>query len=351
MAARGCRVIVLADEKSVLLERARACTELEVHPVAFSSLSFLNPRTVGKWASFFREEKVSRLILGLPKDMKVAGIAAKLAGVERIYYRRGSAVPVRGSLFNRFLYRRVLDGVIVNSRETGRLLTSRCPDLVPSEKIHRVYNGLDAGAFDAELAGALPVYREGIVPFSAGGPLLIGNAGRLTVQKGQKFLLYMSRALQDMGIAHRVLIAGDGELRDELHRLAATLGVDETVEFAGFLPKLGSFWKSIDCFVLSSLWEGFGFVLAEAMLAEKPLLAFNANSMPELVRQGQNGLLIPLPGDGESDEDVGRRLAAAVADLVKDTGRFTRMGAEGRAIALAEYDHAASLEHLIALLR
>ena len=348
MAKRGWRVILLADRDGPLLKRgqelAREHPELTALPVHFTSLSFLNPVTLLRWRCFFRREGVSRLVLGLPTDMKAAGLAAKMAGVERIYYRRGSAVPVRGSRLNRLLYGRVLDGVIVNSRETERLLLSRCPGLICREKIHLLFNGIDAQAFDGQLAAAEAEFREG-------DTFLIGNAGRMTVQKGQKFLLHMSRTLKDKGFPHRVILAGEGELEESLRRLAKDLDVRDTVRFAGFRQDLGSFWKSLDLFVLPSLWEGFGFVLAEAMLAQIPLLGFDANSMPELIRSGVNGEVIPPPKPDESDHDTGSRLAEAVLGMAGNREKLREQGGQGRAIALAEYDQESCMCRLDSLLQ
>jgi len=170
------------------------------------------------------------------------------------------------------------------------------------------------------------------------------------MQKGQQYLLHMSRALLDAGFRHRLVIAGKGERRAELEALAAALDLGDAVRFAGFADDMAPFWRSIDMFVLSSLWEGFGYVLAEAMLAEKPVLAFDGNSMPELVQSGETGLLTPLPGLGESDEAVGRRLASGVRSLAENAEELHRLAANGRDFCRKTFTREKSMDELYALL-
>ncbi|MEZ5069812.1 MAG: hypothetical protein R2751_02290 [Bacteroidales bacterium] len=82
-----------------------------------SNLSFLNPFKIWRTARYFRREQVGVLITNLSGDMKLAGLSARLAGVPTILYRRGSAVPVRNTVLNRFLYRQVLSQVVANSQK------------------------------------------------------------------------------------------------------------------------------------------------------------------------------------------------------------------------------------------
>jgi glycosyltransferase involved in cell wall biosynthesis len=257
---------------------------------------------------------------------------------------------VRPTLLNRFVYA-ALTGVIVNSQATAASVLASGA-LLPARQVHVLYNGVDADAFDARMASCeenAPWTPRAAFP---GGPLVIGNAGRLTTQKGQKYLLHMSATLHRRQFPHRLVIAGGGELEAPLRALADALGLtsDAAPIFAGFLPDLSAFWRSLDLFVLSSLWEGFGYVLADAMLAGKPLLAFDANSMPELVVPGRNGVLAAPPGERESDAEVGARLAQAVMDLAEDPARMCDLGKAGRLFCREHFGRDLALRRLKALL-
>ena len=347
MADRGARVLVAAREGTALLEKIRNLPQVTAIPVDFASLDFVNPFALISFASLLRQHNVTRLILALPLDVKVAGLAAKIAGVPNVFYRRGSALPVRNSFFNRLLYGTVLTGLIVNSRETKRLALVNNPKLILKERIHLLPNGINVENFDAELAAASPLFRRPGDPFHL---CVIGNAGRLTEQKGQKYLLHMAAALVRAGFPFRLVVAGEGELEKPLKHLAAELNVIEHVVFAGFQSGLGPFWQSIDLFISASLWEGFGYVVAEAMLAEKPVVAFDVSSMPELVSSGRNGELVSFPAANESDASVGARLAAAVQTLAASPEKCRDFGREGRKICRQQYSQKAAMDALYALL-
>ena len=344
MAKRGCRVFLMAGKGSPLLERARRHPEITTCPCRFSNLSFLNLPLVRACGNYFTQNGITRVITGTPSDLKAVGLAARRVGVPGIYYRRGLAVPVRNTFLNRIAYNNFLTGLIVNSRETERLVFANNDALMDKAKVHVMPNGVDIAAFDAACAAAGPSFRR------EGDTLVIGSAGRLTAQKGQHFLLHMSRALLDAGVRHRLILAGDGELKDELHRLAAALELGETVTFSGFLDDMAPFWRSIDCFVLPSLWEGFGYVLAEAQLAGKPVVAFDGNSMPEVVHSGETGILLPLPGTGESPSAVGARLAETVRSLAADPENAARLAETGRAFCREAFDQEKRMDDLFALL-
>ena len=296
LAARGWRVLFLCHPAGELCRRLRNRPEIQTLPLALGRLSFLNPFTRIRLARFFRREGVDAVIMNLPADLKAAGPAAKAAGVRRIVYRRGSALPVRDTLLNRRLYGRVITRLIVNSEATRRQVLINNPALIPAERIRVLPNGLDVAAFDAALLAAGP--RPEAPP--GGRPFLIGNAGRLNRQKGQHLLLHLCRRLLDAGLDCAVVIAGTGEREAELKALAARLDIGDRAAFPGFMDDLSPFWRDIDLFVLTSLWEGFGMALVEAMLARRPVFAFAVSNIPELVFEdgpgaAGNGRLFPLP--------------------------------------------------------
>ncbi len=286
---------MLCHPEGELYRRATQYAQLTVIPERIGRLSFLDPLLMRRLKRLFRQERLDALIMNLPADLKTAGRAARACAVRHIIYRRGSALPVRDSLFNRYLYGRVITRLIVNSLATQNQTLANNPALIPQERITVLPNGVDVAAFDAALAAAqLPGECERT---GEGAPFVIGSAGRLTRQKGQHLLLYLAKNLQEAGLSFRLLIAGEGEREQELKELRARLGLEEEVVFYGFIADLSPFWRRIDLFVLSSLWEGFGNVLIEAMLAEKPVFAFAVSNIPELVFEGPegNGQLFPLP--------------------------------------------------------
>ncbi|MDR2504361.1 MAG: glycosyltransferase [Deltaproteobacteria bacterium] len=351
-ASQGYTVTLAAGRESALglaaarlLEREPGLAlRLRLADWRFGNLDFLRPIKMARFAHFLHIQGIRRLILALPADLKAGAAAVRFLSPSSrpdLFYRRGSAIPVSPTWTNRFFYG-ALRGVIANSQETARGVMAGGKLIAPS-KISVIYNGVEAEEFDRLLAdqtGDTPSPRRG-------GPdraLVIGNAGRLTKQKGHKYLLHMSAELKKRGVRHRLLMAGSGELLEDLEKLAARLGLeagrgldsDKEVVFAGFMENMAPFWRKIDIFVLGSLWEGFGYVLAEAMLAQKPICAFNCNSMPELVLEGQNGFLAAPPQPGE-DEAAGGRLAEMVLRLHAKPDLAHGLGRAGRALCLERF--------------
>ncbi|MDZ7776496.1 MAG: glycosyltransferase family 4 protein [Bacteroidales bacterium] len=90
-----------------------------------------------------------------------------------------------------------------------------------------------------------------------------------------------------------MIIGGEGKEEDSLRKLIQAKGLEEEVTLTGFVEDVKSFMDAVDVFALSSYWEGFGYVLAEAMSASKPVVAFDISSNPELVSDNTTGLLVP----------------------------------------------------------
>jgi colanic acid/amylovoran biosynthesis glycosyltransferase len=134
--------------------------------------------------------------------------------------------------------------------------------------------------------------------------------GRLCEQKGQLLLLEAAARLAGKGIAFEIVLAGDGELRAELESLAAELGVSNRIRITGWISsaQVREEILAARALVLPSLAEGLPVVLMEAMALRRPVLTTYVAGIPELVRHGENGWLVP---SGDVDE-----LAAALEDVL-----------------------------------
>lgn len=158
---------------------------------------------------------------------------------------------------------------------------------------------------------------------------VIGIVGRLNEQKGHVYLFEAFRRVLASHPRALLLVAGDGPLREELERLAGELGITERTRFLGFRSDAPFLVHAFDVAAVPSLYEGFGLVLLEAMAAGRPLVASEVSAIPEIVLDGETGLLAP-PRDAEA-------LAAALDALLSDPERAARMGAAGRARLLSEF--------------
>ena len=113
----GYEVFVFAHEKSVLLQKLIA-HKIPCKGIKISNLSFLNPFRYARLINLFKTFKVETIVLNLSRDVKIAGVAAKKANVKRIIYRRGSAIPIKNTILNRYYFKNIVTDVLANSKAT-----------------------------------------------------------------------------------------------------------------------------------------------------------------------------------------------------------------------------------------
>lgn len=187
----------------------------------------------------------------------------------------------------------------------------------------------------ARLESAAPVPRSGLdTPDDA--PLLLA-LGRLHEAKGLDVLL---RALAIESRPY-LWIAGDGPLRGALERLAEELGVANRVRFLGWREDRGALLAAADVCVFPSRYEPFGTVTLEAWAGRRPLVAAAAAGPRGVVRDGDDGLLVPV-----DDPDA---LAAALGRVLDDADLRARLVAAGRRRYDAEFSEAASVRRYLRL--
>ncbi len=176
-------------------------------------------------------------------------------------------------------------------------------------------------------------------------PFTITYVGRLSREKGQSILLLAVAHLVRQGKRLRLILVGDGPDRQVLEAYARELGISDSVQFAGRIDDaaLRACYEHTDAFVLTSFFEGIPIVLMEAMALTIPCVAPWLNGIPELIDTGVDGLLFP-PGNH-------LKVAECLATLMEDAGLRSRLGDNGRARILREYDINANTATLAALFR
>lgn len=259
-------------------------------------------------------------------------MAARLTGHRRIVHTPHSFAflhdaefpAARRRLFltvERFLGRLTTRLVAVSRAEARVAVDHR---IVTAEKVRVIHNGIDVAAELTDVAPPPAAWR--LDP----NRRAIGTVGLLEVSKGQADLIdalpRIVRAVPEV----RCLVVGPGSLRAALEARVAEAGLGDVVAFPGHLqPSLGLI-AQLEIFVLPSLWEGFPYVLLEAMALERPVVATDVGGCPEVVSPGETGLLVP-PHRPD-------RLAAAILELLEDRERASRMGRAGARRVRREFD-------------
>jgi glycosyltransferase involved in cell wall biosynthesis len=185
---------------------------------------------------------------------------------------------------------------------------------IKTEKIEVIYNGLD---FEE------PCARQK-------RRLVIGGIGRLDQIKGFDILIDAFAMLKNKRL--RLKIAGVGAELENLIKQANTLGLENRVEFVGFIDDVKKFLDSIDVYVQPSRSEGFGITVIEAMSRQLPVAVLPNGSLPEIVRDGENGLI----AKSSSSKD----LAKEISRLIEDYDFSKKIGEKARLEVIKKYDKA-----------
>ena len=164
-------------------------------------------------------------------------------------------------------------------------------EAAPAEKVNVVHYGLEYSWLSDDDITSARLELRAELGLEADAQLL-GMVCRLTEQKGIPYALESLRRIRsDFPRAHLV-IAGDGDKAAELRRLTSALGIADRVHWLGWRPDAAELMAAFDVLLVPSLWEGFGLVLLEAMARRVPVIASRVSAIPEVVLDGETGVLI-----------------------------------------------------------
>jgi glycosyltransferase involved in cell wall biosynthesis len=215
--------------------------------------------------------------------------------------------------FDRLIVLRGMNRVICVSQAVVERLR-RCG--IPRTKLKRVYNSIDVMEADP------PIDKPR-------GSITVCSVGRLSVEKGHRFLIQAWQTICKRFPSARLLLVGDGPERARLSELALDLGIASSVEFAGFTDTPMDYIYDSDVFVLPSLTEGLPVVILEACAASKPIVASNVGGIGEVISSGRSGILV---NPGRPNE-----LVSAILSLLEHPGNGSSMGDAARKVVEDEF--------------
>jgi len=185
---------------------------------------------------------------------------------------------------------------------------------IPGENLYVVNNGIDPdlhipdGQDSSDLGRIDDFTREGFI---------IGAIGRLSFEKGYAYLLEATALLHKEGHKVRLVIAGDGPLKDELRRTMISLGIEDIVLFTGYIANAWRCHRYFDVLAISSLSEGLPITLLEAMRAGTPVISTRVGGIPDVIDEGKTGMLV-APGNAQELRD-------AIRLIINDPGLSTSL--------------------------
>jgi glycosyltransferase involved in cell wall biosynthesis len=303
--------------------------------LAVENDSLLHVGALDRLASFMRRVRPDVVNPHLFRSTAVAAPIARAVGIQAVVetyhgreaWRQGA---LRGSFLADRLVARLVTRVIAVSRGAADFLVHGKG--YPADKIVVIPNGRDLRQF---VRGE---HRDAVrkeLGIDRGAPV-VGVVGRLETQKGHVFLL---DAWPEVTCAYpdaRLVLIGDGSLRDSLAEQVRRLGVAESVIFTGFRADIPRILDAIDVVALPSLHEGMPLTVIEAAAAGRPVVATAVDGTPEVVRDGQTGYLVPAADPAA--------LARAVLAVLGDPAGAARMGEEACRWARERFDIDAHVE-------
>jgi glycosyltransferase involved in cell wall biosynthesis len=192
-------------------------------------------------------------------------------------------------------------------------------DGIPEERISVVHSGINPERFSSVKSDHL------ISEFNLrSGERVVVNVAHLAAHKGQEYLIRAIPLVLTKIPTARFFIVGGGKLMGELCSLAASLGLNRKLILTGFRHDVGSFYHIADLFVMSSVQEGLGTAVLDAMALGKPVVATNSGGIPEIIQDGQTGRLV-APADPAA-------LAEGIIELLANAEQAKRMASRGKEV-------------------
>jgi glycosyltransferase involved in cell wall biosynthesis len=327
---RGYRQSVACQPESALAKR---CTKdgIPVHlvrmPTQFSLSAVIRLRHILQAEKF-------QLIHFHTSRAHTIGVLASLGipALSRIVTRRMEH-RTGGWLKVIFLYNRGVDKVVAISESVRQVLLKAG---ARNDKVSVIPSAVEVDNFRS---GERQLWRDHF-RFAMDDPV-VGVVGSLTWRKGIEILLQAAPSLFVKHPNCRILLVGDGPLRQHLVHTATQLGISHNVLFAGHHEDVAGILAAIDIFVLPSLREGLGVAVLEAMAAARPVVASRVGGIPESVIDGETGFLVP-PGDHEA-------LSRSIIRLLDDPPLREQFGKAGREQVEAKFSVEAMVQQYEAL--
>jgi glycosyltransferase involved in cell wall biosynthesis len=315
----GQRAALVAHPDGEL--RRRASEGLELIPIA--------PRTEVDLSAAWRLGRVVKKLrpdvvhAHDPHGIAMAALALSFAGgapAPVLVASRRVDFHLKGNSLSRWKYRQV-DCFVAASEAIRQMLVA---DGIPSARTVTVHEGIDVE--HAAAAERVNLHEALWLPHHAP---VVGNVAALVPHKGQRYLVEAAHLVVQEVPDARFVILGEGELREHLQRQVHEHRLEKHVLLPGFRTDILGCIKGFDLFVMSSVTEGLGTSLLDAMACGKAIVATSAGGIPEVVEDGVTGTIVP-PRDAHA-------MAAAIIALLSDDGRRRAMADAGLARVRARF--------------
>ncbi len=306
---------------------------IRVEPVAMSRARY--PTAIMAFRNILARERPALLHVNSSRDSWIGGLAARLVSPRvKVVRSRHISTPLNRNLTTRWLYRTLMDFVIVTGGElTRRGLIER--DGLEPDRVAAFPIGIDIDQFkpgrpdrDLRLELKLPTEHR-----------LVGLISYLRSYKGHEYFIEAAARVLPRAKDVTFLIVGEGPEEARLREMVASMGLSSNVRILGFRDDLLNVFRSLDLFVIPSV-EGDTIpqVLMQALAMGLPVVSTTVGSIPDVVQDGRTGFVVP-------PRDAGA-LAERILALLDNSALRAEMGRYGRTLLEQEYSLARMLDRL-----
>jgi glycosyltransferase involved in cell wall biosynthesis len=232
---------------------------------------------------------------------------------------------------------RMVDRVVLVNR--GMLANSRIRKL-PKNKLAIIDNGIDLDWIGQGYKDTQDSEMDSKIKAFCSRGQIVASIGRMSKEKGYHHLIDAVALLRkEYGADARLLLIGEGRLRQHLEQLARQTGLSDNFMITGYIKNAPKLLQYVDCYVISSLTEGLPITLLEVMASKTPVVATSVGGIPHVVIDHKDALLVP-PSDPSA-------IARAVFSLLTDQQLCKRMVSSARQKVLQQYSSKAMAEKYI----
>lgn len=309
--SRGHDVVVFGRPGSVLEARMKGVAPFE----AIAGGMDVSPMAIARATAALRRHDTQVVLALTKKDVRTTVPAAWVVGVPSVV-RYANDRDLKPRVYDRIFFGKMPARHVANSRATKKTLLASAP-WIPGSSVDVIYNGIDPRPFEEANEADLGLPQ---------GAIAIGFVGRLERRKGILDLAAAWRSIAARLPNAYLIIAGTGPAEAEARGI---FDGAPRVQWLGYRIDVPAILKRLDMLAMPSHWEGFGLVAAEALLAETPVIASNASSLPEIITDATHGILVP-----RQDPEA---LAKAIIGAAENPANGRRMATAGRARVLEKF--------------
>ncbi len=306
--ARGVRpVLVFSEDPPTEVRQRFRAHGIEVPPaINYEKSLFSYYRALGR---IVRKYSVTAVHIMFFNYFSLIPWMARLRGVHYIVHHERNSGTLKAQSWKKKLLRlrtwvitQPITRVVVISEYLKQQLAEAG---LPQHKIRVVHHGIDTRRFSPDRSARARLAAEFSIPPDE---VILSTVSYLRPFKNPQVIVQACALLAQRGVAARLFVAGDGDMRPELEALCRQLGVTDRIHWLGDVPDPTPLLQGCDIYVMASVGEAFGMALAEAMACGAAVVASRSGAFAEIVEDGKSGLLVP-PLDPFALADAIQKLA------------------------------------------